>query len=213
MNAGCNICLVTIDGTAFCIEEPTPFSHRRYSHKVNGPGLRYEIGICIHTGWIMWICGPFPPGDWPDLNIAWHRMTYLLDYGEKYIADWGYCDRYGYAETPNCHRSSADQQIKQMVRACHDMVNGLFKKYAVLREQYWHDIDKHGCIFKAIANLVQAKIMLDGPMFHVVTMIGLVGIVFSYTLCNFIGLSYLLCIAISVKATVRSIDRLSCDAV
>ena len=41
---------ITVDGTDFKIKEPTPFSPTWYSQKHNGPGLRYEVGICIHTG-------------------------------------------------------------------------------------------------------------------------------------------------------------------
>jgi len=46
-------CFVSLDGTDFSIYEPTPFDAKWYSHKLNGPGLRYEIGICLRTGDIV----------------------------------------------------------------------------------------------------------------------------------------------------------------
>ena len=61
---------MSIDGTNFRIYEPSPFSPKWFSHKFHGPGLRYEVGIAIRTGWIVWINGPYPPGDWPDVRIA-----------------------------------------------------------------------------------------------------------------------------------------------
>jgi len=55
-------CLVTIDGTDFEILEPTPFDKQWYSHKFKGPGLCYEITVCIKTGWIVAFSGPFEAG-------------------------------------------------------------------------------------------------------------------------------------------------------
>ena len=38
-----------------------------FSHKFNGSG--YKLGVCIQNGWIVWVNGPFPTGDFPDLDI------------------------------------------------------------------------------------------------------------------------------------------------
>jgi hypothetical protein len=56
------VCKITVDGTNFWIYEPMPFDRKWYSHKINGPAVRYKVGICIKTGWIVWINGPFPAG-------------------------------------------------------------------------------------------------------------------------------------------------------
>ena len=63
-------CKITVDGTDFRIQEPIPFNPKWYSHKFKGPGLRYEVAICIKTGCIVWVIGPFPAGEWPDRKIA-----------------------------------------------------------------------------------------------------------------------------------------------
>ena len=47
-------CRISVDGTDERICEPTPFGPKWYSHKFHGPGLRYEIGIGIETGYIVW---------------------------------------------------------------------------------------------------------------------------------------------------------------
>ena len=53
-----------------------------------GPGLRYEVGICIHTGWIMWFNGPYRLGMYSDLRLACECGLHdCIDHGERYIAD------------------------------------------------------------------------------------------------------------------------------
>ena len=95
-------CLVTVDGTDFCIYEPTPFWSIWRSHKFNGPGLRYEVAVCIQTGDIVWINGPFPCGRYPDLNIFCLGLKHMLLEWEMVEADGGYRDekvkKYGVLE-------------------------------------------------------------------------------------------------------------------
>jgi hypothetical protein len=91
MNYNGSTCLVTVDGTDFQICEPTKFDEKWFSHKFNGPGVCYEIAVCIQTGWIVWINGPFPCGT-PELCIAQSALIFELDNNEKYLADGGYKD-------------------------------------------------------------------------------------------------------------------------
>jgi len=62
------------------------FNKDYFSHKFHHAGVRYEIGICIATGWIVWINGPFPCGAWPDLRIARSSLHDALFNDEMYIA-------------------------------------------------------------------------------------------------------------------------------
>ena len=78
-----NVCLVSVDGTDFRIQEPTPFSSGWHSKKFNGPGLRYEIAISIRSGDVVWIHGPFPCGHWPDIKIFRDALINELDEGER----------------------------------------------------------------------------------------------------------------------------------
>jgi hypothetical protein len=39
------------------------------SYKLNGPGLHYEIAVCIATVQIEWINGPYKPARWVDISI------------------------------------------------------------------------------------------------------------------------------------------------
>ena len=47
------VCFISLDGTDFRILEPSPFDPKWYSHKFKGAGVRYEVGICLKTGWIV----------------------------------------------------------------------------------------------------------------------------------------------------------------
>ena len=75
-----------------CICEPNPFEAKWFSHKFKGPGLRYEVALCISTGHIVWTRGPFACGSWPDLKICRLRMKKALLPEEMVVSDEGYKD-------------------------------------------------------------------------------------------------------------------------
>ena len=73
--------------------EPTEFDPKWWSHKFNGPDLRYEIGICIRTGKVVWAHGGMPCGEWPDLRLARNAIIGAVGPREMIIADRGYNDQ------------------------------------------------------------------------------------------------------------------------
>ena len=91
---------VSLDGTDFPILEPTEFDPKWFSRKFRGPGIRYEIGLCIRTGNIVWAHGGYPCGEWPDLRLARDAFINHLEIGEKAVADKGYRDN-NYFVNPN----------------------------------------------------------------------------------------------------------------
>ena len=40
-------CFISLDGTNFCIQEPRPFGPMWFSQKSEGPGVHYEVEICL----------------------------------------------------------------------------------------------------------------------------------------------------------------------
>ena len=90
-----------------------------FSHKLNGPGLRYEIGTSLLSNDIVWISGPFLPGDWNDLSIFRQGLMHELDEHERVEADDGYL-----AEAPRyvvCPKSAEnindkDENVKKSRR-------------------------------------------------------------------------------------------------
>src|SRR5687767_9700831 len=144
-----SVCKVSVDGTDFGIYEPQPFSPHWYSHKINAAGVRYEVGIAIHTGWIVWIHGPFPCGEWSNLRIMRETIIYALDTDEYLLGDGGYNDRRNYTVTPTGINNYLEH-MKSVVRARHETCNGRFKTWQILSNEFRHNISKHGPSFRAI---------------------------------------------------------------
>jgi hypothetical protein len=88
------VCKLKVDGVDFMLQEPWPWDRHYdplfFSHKSHGAGYRYEMGVCIQTGHIVWVNVPFKCGAWPDLNIFCRDLKDRLAPGEKFEADSGY---------------------------------------------------------------------------------------------------------------------------
>ena len=160
-------CKISVDGTDFRIQEPQPFNKRWFTKKFKGPGVRYEVGICIQTGFIVWINGPFPCGEWPDLKIALSSLVHMFEGDECAIADNGYRGYPQYFDTPWKVLDNPMQRTrKALARARHETVNRRFKEWKILQERFRHPLEKHGMVFQAIANIVQLK-MMEQPTWQV----------------------------------------------
>jgi len=82
--------LVTVDGTDCEITKQGECDEAFYSFKIRTSALRYEVCVCILTGDIVWINGPFPAGDWNDLTIFRQALINFLEEWEIVEADDGY---------------------------------------------------------------------------------------------------------------------------
>ena len=161
-----SICLVTLDGTDCPIQEPSNFNKAWWSHKFNGPAVRYEVAVCIQTGWIVWVNGPYPAGEWPDARIARDILIYMLDRNEKVMADGTYSDGNLFFVTPDGTNSPRQYMMKKC-RARHETINGRIKKWRILSSPFRHRLKNHGSVFKAIANIEQLVIEHEVSAFHV----------------------------------------------
>ena len=90
-----------VDGTDCKIVEPSPFSPKWFSHKFRSAGLRYEVGVGIGNGFIVWVFGPFPCGEFTDLKIFRLKMKRSLIAGEIVVTDEGYQDEKCSASSQN----------------------------------------------------------------------------------------------------------------
>ena len=149
---------VTVDGTDFPTLEYLPFNSARKSHKFDGPGLRYEVVLCIKTGWIVSINGPFLCGSWPDLRIARSKLHMMLSHGEYYLADLGYRAAYTPVITKN-DVSPTDKLRMNWLMARHEQVNRRFKAWGILGNVFNFEEKKHKPVFYAIASITQIEIM------------------------------------------------------
>ena len=56
---------MSVDGTNFQVEES---GKQWVSHKFKKPGVCYEVAVAIKSSHIVWIKGPLPCGEWPDIT-------------------------------------------------------------------------------------------------------------------------------------------------
>jgi len=161
---------MTVDDTDFKINHPTIriYDFERiqnyYSYKINHSGLRYEVGVCIQTGHIVWTAGPCKP-----IKIFLHALYYNLMSGEKVEADKGcrgYPDK---IETPDfiSHQTSEMREMKSNVRLRHEMVNGRLKNWGALKQTWRHHHTHHGLAFRCIVIMVQLSMEVDSPVLQV----------------------------------------------
>ena len=152
-----NDCLISVDGTDFRIAKQ---GRKIYSHKFKKSGLRYEVGICILSGDIVWTNGPYEPGIWNDILIFRNALKSELGNNERVEADDGYV-----GEAPvyiKCPKSfSNPEETKWMqtrVRSRQETVNKRFKDWGILRQVFRHEIPNHGKVFEAIVVVTQMSI-------------------------------------------------------
>lgn len=157
---------MTVDGTDFRIYEPGEFDARWFSHKFHGPGVRYEVGIAIQTGHIVWVNGPFPCGAWPDLRISRDWIIHELQNGEMLLADGGYADGGQYFDTPT-GLNNAGQYMRSVARARHETVNRRFKEWGILERRFRHKLVLHTKVFQSIANITQLELQHQSPLFSI----------------------------------------------
>ena len=118
---------MSVDGTDFRVAEQGPaFSSHKFAMK---SGLRYEVAICILTGDIVWLNGPFPCGRWNDIKIFRNSlMSHLMD-GERVEADDGYIGEAPlHVKCPKCISNKMETLfMQQRVRNRQETVNNRFK--------------------------------------------------------------------------------------
>ena len=154
-----------MDGTDYSIYEPTPFDRKWYSHKLNGPGVRYEIGLCIRTGNIVWKNGGVPCGDWPDLRLARNAFVDMLGVGERALADKGYGDARYFINPNNADGVNLARQKEIMAR--HETVNRRLKQFGILSQRFRHSLQLHPICFDAIVNITQLLIESGEPLYDI----------------------------------------------
>jgi hypothetical protein len=151
------------------IPQLTPFWTGWYSHKFKGPGLRYEVCLCILSGDIVWVHGPFPCGKWPDITIFRHALKYFLGEGERAEADGGYVGECpGFVVAPDAFVGADRARMKKRIRSRQETVNKRFKQWGCLKQVFRHNDDMarhHSSCFRAVAVITQLSIENGEPLF------------------------------------------------
>jgi hypothetical protein len=144
-----------------------------FSFKFKNSGLRYELGSNIRTGDLCWISGPFPAGDWPDVEVFRFGLKKYLEKNERVETDDGYIGEDPcFTKCPAGVRYMEDKHWlskRSNVRNKGETLNHRLKTFQVLGGCFRHDIEKHSMCFRACAVFVQlsfevgTKTLFDVP--------------------------------------------------
>jgi hypothetical protein len=146
-----NDCLLQVDSTDCKTTNQGACLEAFFSFKFKSSGLRYELGLNICTGDLCWLCGPFPPGDWIDVEIFRSTLKLRLGKNERVETDDGYIGEdpcvtkcpggVRFMEGKDWHKKRSE------VRNRGETVNHRLKTFRVLHETFRHDIEKHSMCF------------------------------------------------------------------
>ena len=165
-----NDCTMTVDGTDFRIPQKgaatkgNAFASHKYAGK---SALRYELGVDILAGNLVWIQGPYPAGKYTDIVIFNKVLRNFLEPGERVEADEGYCGHPDKIKCPGNDANPAENRAMQgRVRARHETLNGRLKNWGILSQVFRHHIMMHGDVFRACAVVTQLTIEDGEPLFE-----------------------------------------------
>ena len=123
--------------------------------------------VCIQTGDICWINGPFKCGRWPDLSIFRRDLKQQLVPGEMVECDLGYRGDDA-CRHKHIFFNQADLNAKADARARHETVNSDIKRFECLKQAWRHDRHLHKHAFAACAVLTQLGYNSGRPPYQVV---------------------------------------------
>jgi hypothetical protein len=157
-------------GPDFQIRESTPFNKKWKSPKQKGASVKYEIGISIYSGDIVWIYGPHNGGK-HDYTILKEKPANILEEGEMVETDAGY-GYHGVAyvsdrivRSRDDFASEQERMEKSELRARHETCNRRFKNWGILKQQFHKNKKKHQNVFYAIAVMTQLSIDSGSVLF------------------------------------------------
>ena len=94
---------------------------------------------------MVWINGPFPCGEWPDLKIAMDLLVHMFEGDERAVADSGYRGHLEYFDVPWRYLDNLEQRIrKALARARHETINRRFKQWKCMKDVWRHSLELHG---------------------------------------------------------------------
>jgi hypothetical protein len=162
---------MTINGTDFhvpqkgLLKKGNAFASHKYAGK---SALRYELGISIFVGDLVWIQGPYPAGKYTDIIIFNKVLTNFLEPGERVEADDG---NRGHANKIKCPKNDVNPTenlvMQGRARARHETFNGQLKNWGILSQVFRHHISLHGDVFRTCTVLTQLAIDNGKPLFEV----------------------------------------------
>ena len=164
---------MSIDGTDFKIEQKgaakkgNAFGSHKYAGK---SALRYELGVDILAGNLVWVSGPYPAGKYTNIAIFNSVLANCLKPGpgERVEADNSYVGCLDKIKCLNNDCNPAENRVMQgIAKSRHETLNVWLKAWGILGNVYRHDIREHGTVFYACAVITQLSVANGEPLFEV----------------------------------------------
>jgi len=135
---------MTVNGTDLRIPQKGATTKRNAfaSHKYAGKSaLRYELGVDILVGSLVWIQGPYPTGKYTKIKIFNKVFRNFLEPGKRVEADKGCRGHPDKIKCPGNDANLAENRAMQgRVRARHETLNGRLKNWGILSQIFHHHI-------------------------------------------------------------------------
>jgi len=162
---------MTVDGTDFrilqkgAVTKGNAFASHKYAGK---SALRFELGVDILAGNLVWIQGPYPAGKYTKIKIFNKVLCNFLELGKWAEANEGYRSHPDKIKCLGNDTNPVENRVMQgRVRAHHKTLNGRLKNWGILSQVFRHHITMHGDVFRACAVVTQLTIQDSEPLFEV----------------------------------------------
>lgn len=146
-------CGLVEDCSDFPIKEPGPFDRTFWSHKVNGPALKYSVAQSIHNGNIVHWSGPYKPSE-ADVTIFRNDLMTKLPPDEPVEVDRG-CGGENQLKTPDIAKSRSGRKQKSKVRSRQETIFAKVKAFECFQTAFRHSHEKHELCVGAVLVLLQ----------------------------------------------------------
>ena len=136
-----------------------------YSHKFKRPAIKYEIGVHVRTGKIVWVWGPFR-GATPDISIFRTELVNRLNKGEVILADRGYIGTVSIV-TPSQYSGFnkitrlPEDRLLSCVRAKVEKTIGRIKYFNCCYHMFRHELKHHYLFFDVVCRLTNVNLKYE----------------------------------------------------
>ena len=164
-----DIFLLSVDGVHCNIDEPRKKPSTGWkSHKSNGPGLAYELGLLLHHSQLVWINGPFAAGSNDIRNFNEENgLKSKIPPGKKVITDRVYSSEIDVCSIPNDLDTPEVNEFKRRARARHETFNKRIKNFNILSNTFRHGLHLHQMVFEAVCVIMQFEMENGYPLFDI----------------------------------------------
>ncbi|OEU05889.1 hypothetical protein FRACYDRAFT_257598 [Fragilariopsis cylindrus CCMP1102] len=158
---------LTDDACDFGINEPYPWDRKWYAVKFNGPGVKYNVAIAIHSDNICYASGPHFSGE-SETTIFKENLGTAIPEDEPVEID-GCTGGDQRQMKPQAGDNRKVRKQKSIFRGRQETIFSRMKQFNVLNSHFRHNetseehtLYKHQVCFDAILVITQLKFMIGG---------------------------------------------------